>query len=282
MTLHHSPLKIDLSGIIRSRLGSRSRMIPGVLLRMLEGIICQDELNRLLELTFPERGSRFSLALLRELDIDVTTEGLDNLPQAEAFEWASNHPLGGLDGIALVGILGRKYGDDRLRVLVNDLLLNVEPLRDVFLPVNKFGAQGRRNAVEINRAFAEGKQILMFPAGLVSRIHPDGEIHDLEWQKAFVVKALEFGRRIVPVRFEALNSQRFYRTARWRKLLRLKVNIEQVLLPSELCRARGKKFRIIFGEPIDPAPLRASGMTPAQIAAMIRNRVCDPDFKAAR
>lgn len=273
---HHmteTPLKIDLSGIIRTRLGKRGWMIPGFLLRFLEKTICQDRLNELLEKTFPNRGSRFSDALLKEMKISVDVEGLDRLPDGEAFEFACNHPLGGLDGIALVGTLGAKYGDENLRVLVNDLLLNVEPLKDVFLPVNKFGAQGRDAARAINTAFSEGKQILMFPAGLVSRIHPDGEIRDLKWQKAFVSKALEFGRRIVPVRFEGLNSMRFYRTARWRKRLGLKFNIEQILLPSELCRAEGKSFRIIFGEPVDPARMRREGFPPARIAEKIREKI---------
>lgn len=276
--MQDTPLKIDLSGIIRTRLGRRSRFIPGFLLSALERLICQKRLNELLDVTFPLTGSAFSERLLREMRIEAEVEGLDALPDGEPLLFVSNHPLGGLDGIALVGVLGRRYGDDALRVLVNDLLLNVAPLRDVFLPVNKFGAQGRDAARAINDAFRQGKQILMFPAGLVSRIHPDGTIRDLEWQKAFAVKALEFGRRIVPVRFEGLNSMRFYRAAKWRKRLGIKVNLEQALLPSELCRSEGKKFRILFGRPIDPKAMRDAGMTPRDIATDIRSALYSENF----
>lgn len=263
-------LKIDLTGIIRRRLGQRGRLIPGFLLRSLEKIICQDDLNAMLEAAHPASGSEFSHKILDHLDITVEIQGLDRLPADEPFVFASNHPLGGLDGITLVAVLGERFGDANIRVLVNDLLLNVEPLRDVFLPVNKFGAQGREAARMLQEAFQAGKHIVMFPAGLVSRLHPDGTIRDLEWQKTFVSQALRHGRRIVPIRFEALNSMHFYRTALWRKRLRIPFNLEQILLPSELVRSRGRHFRLTFLPPVDPAMLKASGKDPVRIAAQIR------------
>ena len=263
-------IQIDLTSILRSRLGSRGKMIPGFLLHGLERIICQDELNRILRAVYPAVGSEFSRRVFEELGITLEVEGLDKLPDGEAFEFASNHPLGGLDGIALVKVLGERYGDADLRVLVNDMLMNVAPLQDVFLPVNKYGSQGREAARNLSEAFESGKQILMFPAGLVSRLQDDGGIRDLQWQKAFVVKAIEHGRRIVPVKFEGENTRRFYRAARWRKKLGIKVNLEQVLLPSELCRAKGSRFKVKFGTPIDVAALRARGHDVRKIARIVR------------
>ena len=204
------------------------------------------------------------------MGIRLTVKGLDALPDGERFEFVSNHPLGGLDGIALVGILGSHYGDENLRVLVNDMLMHVGPLSDVFLPINKYGAQGREAARQISEAFASDKQLLMFPAGLVSRRQSDGSICDLQWQKACVVKALESGRRVVPVFFDGLNSKRFYSVARWRKRLGLKVNIEQALLPGELCHAEGSHYRVKFGKPIDVVAMRDRGATPSAIAAVLR------------
>ncbi len=266
-------IKIDLAAILNKRLGTRAKWVPAFLLHGLKRLVRQDELNRLLERAYPAEGSAFSRRILQELSITVEVEGLDRLPDGEAFEFVSNHPLGGLDGIALVGVLGERFGDENLRVLVNDMLMHVTPLADVFLPVNKYGSQGREAARQISEAFASGRQIVMFPAGLVSRRHPDGSISDLEWQKSCIVKALESGRRIVPVYFDGLNSPRFYRVARWRKLLGLRVNIEQALLPGELCDARGRHYRIIFGTPVDVAALRAKGHTPSVIAATLRRLV---------
>ncbi len=274
MNYQDGPLNINLHKILRERMPHKvSRFVPGFLISCLERLIHQDELNEMLRVGYPLRGSAFAEKILDYLDIKVEVKGLDKLPLDKRVMFASNHPLGGLDGITLIAVLGKKYGDDSMRFLVNDMLMNVEPLSDVFLPINKYGSQGRNAAMAINEAMASDMQILQFPAGLVSRLHDDGSIADLEWQKAFVAKAMEYERDIVPVRFEAQNTMRFYRTARWRKKLGVKINIEQALLPGEVCRARGKRFRIIFGSPINWQTLKNSKKSPKQLASEIRHRV---------
>ncbi len=268
--------QIDLTRILRERVGGwKGRLLPGFLLRRLERLICQTELNGMLRYAYPARGSAFCHRILEHLDIKLRVDDavLNDIADDCPVVFASNHPLGGLDGIALVAVLGDRYGDEKVAVLVNDMLMNVEPLRDVFLPVNKYGRQGREGVREISRAYESGRQIVVFPAGLVSRLQDDGSIRDLEWQKAFVSKALEYGRPVVPVRFEACNSMRFYRVARRRKKLGLKVNIEQALLPQEVVKSRGKEFRITFLPPVDVAGLARDGMKPAEIAAHIRSMV---------
>lgn len=264
------PININLRKIIRYRSGIP---IPGFLIAPLEHLIHQKELNEMLAYGFPTTGWQFADIILRYLNIEVETRGMDNIPDSGRFVFASNHPLGGLDGIALIALLARKYGDNGIRFVVNDMLMNVEPLRTVFIPVNKFGAQGRERTRLLNEAYASDMQILQFPAGLVSRLGDNGCIADLKWQKSFVGKAIENNRLIIPVRFVATNRMRFYRTARWRKKLHIKLNLEQALLPSELCAARDKKFRIIFGKPVDPAQMHAIGMQPDAIASAIRDMV---------
>lgn len=268
------PLEINLHEILRRRMPRKAgRFVPGFLIGCLERIVRQKELNEMLRAGYPLRGSAFARRMLEYLDITVEVKGLDRLPSGGRFMFASNHPLGGLDGIALISVLGERYGDGNVRFLVNDMLMNVEPLRDVFLPINKFGSQSRGAATAINASLASDMQVLQFPAGLVSRLHDDGTVSDLDWQKAFVVKAIEYGRDIVPVLFEGFNRMRFYRTARWRKKLGLKVNIEQVLLPSELCAARGSRFRVVFGDPIDFRWLKSRNLPPKELASQIRSQV---------
>ena len=265
-------LQLDIEGILRKRIPSRKqKFIPGFLYGALSRLIHQDELNEMLRIGYPSQGSEFSRKVLKHLDIEVTVEGAENLPAKDRrVVFASNHPLGGLDGIALIAVLGQRYGDENIRFLVNDLLMNVEPLGTVFLPINKYGSQARAAAEAINAEYASDRQIVIFPAGLVSRLHPGGEVHDLKWQKAFVQKAIENDRDIVPVRFVALNRKRFYRLAKWRKKLGIKVNIEQATLPAELCASRGKRFRIIIGQPVSVSELRASGRSFPQLAEDLR------------
>jgi len=266
-------MEIDLHRIIRERVPRRiSRWIPGFMITALERLVRQDELNAMLRVAAPAEGSEFSRRILDHLGVTVETEGFDRIGEGR-YVFASNHPLGGLDGIALIALLGGRYGDDGVRFLVNDLLMNVEPLRGMFLPVNKFGRQGRAASVAIGEAFSSDMQVFQFPAGLVSRLGDDGRVADLEWQKSFLAKAVEYKRDVVPVRFEGENRRRFYRLARLRKKLGIKVNLEQALLPAEVCEARGKRFRIVFGKPIPWQELAADGRSMPQLAAMVRERV---------
>lgn len=274
MAASGTPLQLDLKAILRARLPRRvSRLVPGFAISLLEKLIRQDGLNRLLREAYPAEGSVFSASILRQLGITVEVKGLEKLEGRGRLIFASNHPLGGLDGITMVKILGETYGDDNIRVMVNDMLMNVEPLAGVFLPINKYGSQARRSAVLINEAFASDRHICVYPAGLVSRLSADGHIRDLQWQKSVVAKAIEFDRDIVPVRFEAQNTDRFYRLARLRKQLGIKINLEQALLPGEMFSQEGEHFRVVFGEPMTSASLRASGVSPAVLAERLRLHV---------
>lgn len=270
-------MNIDLHRILRERIGGwKGKLIPGCLISALERMVHQRDLNEVLDSVRPAQGTEFARKTYDYFDLTLESRGEENIPDEGRFIFASNHPLGGLDGIGLIKVLGRRYGDDGLRFLVNDMLMNVEPLRPVFLPINKYGSQGRAAASAIASAYASDVQMLIFPAGLVSRLQPGGAIEDLTWQKSFVQKAVEYRRDIIPVRFEGRNRMRFYRTARWRKRLGLKVNIEQAMLPAELCASRGKKFRVTFGRPIGWQEISArlsDGETPAQIAASIRSLI---------
>lgn len=272
--MEEQPLRIDLEKIIRERVPkNKRRFLPRALVDWAERLVHQTELNDILETTFPRTGASFARGVLDYLDIQIEVRGMENIPAEGRFIFASNHPLGGLDGIALISVLGERYGDDMLRCPVNDMLMNVRPLRGVFIPINKFGRQGREAARQLNDTYASDAQMIFFPAGLVSRLHKDGSIADLEWQKTFVAKAIEYGRDIIPVHFSGHNSRRFYRTARWRKRLHIKFNIEQILLPSEVCKARGSRFTITFGKPITHSELANNAMSPKQWAAKIRQQI---------
>lgn len=269
-----NPLQIDLHAIIRKRLPkNKAKLLPTFLIRMVEKLICQKELNGILRRTFPNEGVDFANAALDDLDISLEVIGQENIPTSGRFIFASNHPLGGLDGIALIKVLGDIYGNDGVRFLVNDMLMNVRPLSNIFLPINKYGSQGRSATELINRTYASDTQMIIFPAGLVSRRHKGGEIKDLQWHKAFVAKAIEYQRDIIPIFFEGRNSSFFYNFAYWRKHSGLKINIEQALLPSEVCKSKGKHFRIHIGQPISWQTLKNSSKSPKEIASDIKEIV---------
>lgn len=267
-------LNINLHDILRSRIGGwKGRMIPGFVISCLERFIHQKELNAVLDAVYPSEGSEFAERVYDYFDLSLDVKGENNIPQHGRFIFASNHPLGGLDGIGLIKVLGRKYGDDNIRFLVNDMLMHVAPLRNVFLPINKYGAQARDAAKAINDAYNSDKQIILFPAGLVSRLHKDGRIQDLEWQKSFIQKAIESKRDIIPVHFEGFNRMKFYKTAYRRKRLGLKINLEQAMLPAELCAARSNHYTVTFGKPVSWQELAnavGAGTTAPELASKIK------------
>ena len=242
------PIKIDVDQVLRARLPRHYRYIPRFAVRWLERTICQDRLNAILVKMAGKNGVDAATAALEEMDITVEVSGQERLRDGR-FIFVSNHPLGGLDGLALISLLGHRY-DRRIKFMVNDLLMAVEPLRDVFVPVNKYGSQSHDTAIQVERALEGDGQCATFPAGLCSRMQPDGSIADLKWSKGAVIHAVNYRRDIVPIYFDACNSRFFYRFAKWRERLGIKFNIELIFLPKEMIKKCGSTLRVVIGDPI--------------------------------
>ena len=124
--------------------------------------------------------------LIGYFDLHLELVNETNIPKEGRYIFASNHPLGGLDGICLSAIIGNHFNGN-IRYLVNDLLLYISNLKEIFVPINKHGAQGKKNATLIEEAYSSDNQIITFPAGLCSR-RQKGIISDLEWKKSFIQK----------------------------------------------------------------------------------------------
>ena len=262
-------MRIDVDKVLRERLPKHYRYIPRFAVRWLERTIGQNQLNAILLKMAGKNSVDAATAALDEMDITVRATGLEQLPEGR-YMFVSNHPLGGLDGLALISLLGNRY-DKNIKFLVNDLLMAVEPLRGVFLPVNKYGSQSRAAATQIEEALKSDAQFITFPAGLCSRMQPDGTIADLPWQKAAVAHAVNYQRDIVPIYFDAHNSRFFYRFAKWRKKLGIKFNIELIFLPKEMIKQCGATLRVFIGEPIPWDSLDARA--PKREAARLRDLV---------
>lgn len=264
-------IQIDIGRELSQKLGRRARYVPRILVKAIERLIRQDELNDLLVRNFPRRGAEFCEGVLDTLGVKLEVKDAARLPASPRCIIASNHPLGGLDGMSMIAWLHRHYNCP-VHFVVNDLLMAVDPLRDCFVPINKHGAQSRGAAKLIDEVLAGDDPVVIYPAGLVSRLGDDGKIADLEWRKMVVNKAIESRRDIVPVHFAGENSPSFYRWARRRLRLGIKFNFEMVLLPRELFRAGGKTFTLTCGDPIAWQSLRG-GREAAAEAARIRNIV---------
>lgn len=255
-------LKIDVEAVIKDRLPRYNRFIPRPLVRWVEKTICQEKMNDMLDYAAGKRGAEFCDAVLEKLLIKYTVHGRENLPEDRRVVIVCNHPLGGLDGIAMIHFIASVYGEP-IHFPVNDLLMAVKPLDGIFLPVNKHGAQSRSAGMAIDEAFRGPDPIIIFPAGLVSRKLKDG-IADLKWHKMFVNKCISSKRNIIPVYFSGHNSNFFYNFAKLRERAGIKFNIEMVYLPREVFRCQGASFDIFIGEQIDCTSLRGGTEATAQ------------------
>lgn len=242
---------IDLDRIIREKMGTKARYVPSVAVRWLKHIIHQDEVNRFLWESRDKKGTEWLEECTRYLDMTLDIEGLENLPDkndGRLYTFVSNHPLGGVDGVALGAIIGRHY-DGRFRYLVNDLLMNLPGLAPLCIPINKTGKQSRSFPEMVEAGFSGDNHILMFPAGICSR-KINGQIHDLPWKKTFITKSVETRRDIVPIHFGGRNSDFFYGLANVCKALHIKFNIAMLFLVDEMYKNVHKSFRVAIGKPI--------------------------------
>jgi putative hemolysin len=241
------PQVLDLEQIIRSRAGNRAKYIPQFLIEWFKKAAHQDFINGYLKEGYV--GVEFCENSLKYLGVELEVKGLENLPKdGRKYTFVSNHPLGAIDGVTLGAVIGKEY-EGKVKYLINDLLMNLKGLAPLGIPINKIGGQARNLPKLIDEAFHSENQMLVFPAGLCSR-KIDGKIQDLPWGKAFVTKSRQTGRDIIPIHFEGQNSERFYKVAEWQKKLGLKFNIAMLMLPDEMYKSTGRKYKVTFGKPI--------------------------------
>jgi putative hemolysin len=242
-------LKIDISAVLASKSSTLAKYTPKFIIGWLKKIIHQDELNQILSASNGSVDVEFADKVLLWLNAKSNVKFInrESLRSDGRYIFVSNHPLGGLDGLILISSLGKIFG--KIKFVVNDLLMHILPMRNIFVPVNKHGSMGKDYGERIHNAYASDAQMLYFPAGLCSRLI-DGKITDLEWKRNFIKQAKRYNRDIVPVYFGGRNSNFFYRLAKIRKMLGIKFNFEMIFLPDEMFRQKNSIFDVVIGEPI--------------------------------
>ncbi len=267
---------IDIDSILKGKMGNRAKWVPRPLVSWLKRIVHQDRVNEFLWESRGKTGTEWLEECVRYLDMTLEIEGMGNLPRKDdgrLYTFVSNHPLGGVDGVALGAIIGRHY-DGRFRYLVNDLLMNLPGLAPVSIPINKTGKQSRDFPRMVKAGFESGNHMLMFPAGICSRKR-GGVIRDIPWTKTFVVKSVEYGRDVVPIHFGGRNSDFFYRLANFSDKY-LNFNLAMLFLVDEMYKNVHKSFRVTIGKPI-PWQTFDHSKAPAEWAKYVQDRVYELD-----
>ena len=116
---------IDIDKILKEKMGAKAKFVPSFLVRYLKHIIHQDQVNAFLYESRDKVGTPWLKECVKYLDITLQIKGEENLPSKDdgkLYTFVSNHPLGGIDGVALGSVIGQHY-DSNFRYLVNDLLM---------------------------------------------------------------------------------------------------------------------------------------------------------------
>ena len=210
-----------------------------------------NKLNDLYKNGLGKSSADFLQYLLDDLDVKYELHDVDlnRIPKEGPFIVVSNHPLGALDGILMMHIIGKIRPD--FKVMGNFLLHRIQPLEPMVIAVNPFetrkevynSSSGMREAI---RHVRDGGCLGIFPAGEVSAKDEEGNVADREWQESAIKLIKKMNVPVIPMYFRARNSPLFYRMAA------LSPNLQTAMLPSEMVRPRVKPIQIRIGKPILP------------------------------
>ena len=172
---------VDVRRLIISKNKNLLKWLPGFVIRWIERIIHQEEVNEFMHLHQDEDAYTFCDHVIQNFNLKLDLKGTENIPAlSRPCIFVGNHPLGGLDAITIIHLFKDVRPD--IKFIVNDLLMNVKILNDHFVGVNKVGKNAASSLQKVEEQFAEGSTTYIFPAGLVSR-KTRGKIEDLEWKK---------------------------------------------------------------------------------------------------
>ena len=230
-------------------------------------ICCEQELQQFGR-EFPHLGGiDFIRQVFRSFDFryDVTPAELERIPVQGPLVIVSNHPLGSLDGLALIDLVARVRKD--VRAVASQLLWNIEPLRSYLLPVDNFKGHTRREDVEgIYSHLRAGGAIIVFPAGEVSRLTPQG-VRDGRWNPGFIRFADKTNAPILPMQVRGRNSLWWYGLSMVNKPL------STLWLVREMFKQVRKGIDIRIGSPVTPEHYRDWPMAPRAQAKLWKKQV---------
>lgn len=151
----------------------------------------------------------------------------------------ANHPSGALDALALLHLVGSVRTD--VKIVANDLLGQIEGLRELLLPVRILGGKpSAQSLAAIDQALREEQCVIVFPAGEVSRLGARG-ITDTRWRRGFLRFAMDNDAPVLPVRIQARNSALFYGASALSKPM------GTALLAREMFKRSGRRIALRVG-----------------------------------
>ncbi|MFW5702279.1 MAG: GNAT family N-acyltransferase, partial [Bacteroidota bacterium] len=240
--------KPDLSSVVQNKLNSSTSDLPSLARRLLlyltNKILHMNEVTDFLNKYGDKDGMDFVESLFEYLDFSYNLSNHDRnrIPSEGRLVVAANHPLGALDGLALLSAI-REIRPD-VKIIANEILMNIDNLANLLLPYDVFSIKSQKQYIlRIEEALNSDEAVIFFPAAEVSRMSPRG-IADGPWRKGAVNFAAKYEAPVLPVYIKARNSWLFYLVSMISKKL------STLLLPREMFKMRGKTIKIRIGNPV--------------------------------
>lgn len=234
------------------------RQWPSLLQKLVSGALClfikQARINRFLRENSHFSGFAFIEQIFTELGFSYEVGEADrrHIPATGAVIIVANHPLGGLDGLSLLHLVGSVRQD--VKIVANQLLKQIDPLSGLFLAVDNMTGETKKQDIRfIEQALTQGQAVIFFPSGEVSRATPRG-ITDKHWNSGFLRLSERLQVPVLPVRIQARNSTAFYLIAR------LSQTLSMLCLPREMVQFSGR-LRFYIGEQIDSLQIQTMSLS---------------------
>ncbi len=215
------------------------------MLDIIKKLLHEDDFNQVISANQHLRGFAFLEKLLKyfKFSYQVSPESYNNIPSEGRLIIVANHPIGTLDGLALVKLIRSVRPD--VRIVANQVLTYMEPLQSVFLPVDILSGKTSHKQVykTMLSALENEEAVILFPAGEVSRITPKGVL-DGKWKSGFIKLAKKANCPVLPVHIKANNSGLFYVASMLYKPM------GTMMLVQEMFNKKNQELKFIVGLPI--------------------------------
>ena len=203
---------LNIETVINERFPELTQKKTGrLVLKLIKSLTHEEDINSFIETHQHLKGFAFLNEVLNYFNFHykVNSQALSRIPAQGKVIMVANHPIGSLDGLALLKMVRSVRPD--VRIVASDLLNNIAPLQSLFLGVDNLRekASHKTQFKNILNALNNEEAVIIFPAGEVSRIRPNG-VRDSRWKAGFLKLAQKTNAPIQPIYIDARNSSLFY------------------------------------------------------------------------
>ena len=260
---------INVENLVRDNFpdGPVKTYFSAPLIRWLRWLFHEKEFQQFDKNHQDSRGIQFVHDTLTYFDFQHTVDetSLTNIPRQGRVILVANHPIGSLDGLALLQLIHSIRPD--VKIVANQVLSKLGPLAPVILPVDNMGGNTARMQFKaIQKHLQAEGAIIVFPSGVVSRWNMRG-IADCDWRSGFLRFSQGCRAPVLPVHIQGRCSTFFY------VLSVVARKVSTLWLVPEMFKQRGRSIRFTIGKIIPCKAYEELNLKTDELIARFRAQV---------